>query len=187
MSDIGGSHQSLRMTADEFLALGETFERLELIDGAVCVSPSGSLPHQRIIVELAGQLGAFLRKSQIGIAVMSVDVRLTDRLVYRPDLIYLFNEKAARCGARVTDVPDVIVEVISPDSSRLDPETKKRDYEHAGVQEYWIIDPLESSFEFYHLENGRFVAAPAPAAGDRFESRAIPGFALELPPIRAIT
>lgn len=179
------SHRGLRMTADEFLALGETYERLELIDGVVCVSPGASLPHQRIIVELGRQVGAFLRMNPIGISAANVDVRLSDRLVYRPDLIYLSNEKAARCGARVTEVPDVVVEVISPDSSRLDRETKKRDYEHAGVHEYWIIDPLEPSMEFYRLQTGRFVAA---AAGENhFESRAIPGFVLELPPIRAIS
>lgn len=173
------------MTADEFLALGETDERLELIDGVVCVSPGASLPHQRIIVELGRQVGAFLRMNPIGISAANVDVRLSDRLVYRPDLIYLSNEKAARCGARVTEIPDVVVEVISPDSSRLDRETKKRDYERAGVQEYWIIDPLVPSMEFHRLETGRFVAA---AADDiHFESRAIPGFVLELPPIRAIS
>lgn len=179
------SFRGLRMTADEFLALGETSERLELIDGVVCMSPSASLPHQRIISEISFQIGAFLRSAPIGVVAVEVDVRLSDRLVYRPDLIYLSSEKAVRCGDRVTEIPDVVVEVISPDSSRLDRETKKRDYERAGVQEYWIIDPLESMFEFYWLENGRFAAVPA--IPDSFESRAIPGFALALPPIRAIT
>lgn len=178
------SFRGLRMTADDFLALGETSERLELIDGVVCMSPSASLPHQRIITEVSFQIGTFLRANPIGVVTVEVDVRVSDRLVYRPDLIYLSNEKAARCGARVTEIPEVVVEVISPDSSRLDRETKKRDYERAGVLEYWIIDPLESTFESYRLENGRFVDAPV--AEDCFESRAIPGFRLDLAPIRAI-
>ncbi len=84
------------MTADEFLALGETDERLELIDGIVCMSPGASFPHQRIVAEISLQIGVFLRSRPVGAVAFEVDVRLSDRLVYRPDLIYLSTEKAAR-------------------------------------------------------------------------------------------
>ena len=52
----------LRMTADEFLALGETLERYELIDGVVCpMAPSPLAGHNEIALEIAYQAKAFAR------------------------------------------------------------------------------------------------------------------------------
>ncbi|MBP1996006.1 Uma2 family endonuclease [Paenibacillus eucommiae] len=39
--------------------------------------------------------------------------------------------------------PDLIVEVISPGSLKLDITLKKRLYECSGVKEYWIVYPQE--------------------------------------------
>src|SRR5437763_12310577 len=52
-------YAGLRMTADEFLALGETPERYELIDGTVVMSPSPTPIHQLIVVELLQQILAW--------------------------------------------------------------------------------------------------------------------------------
>lgn len=37
--------------------------------------------------------------------------------------------------------PDMVVEVVSPSSRRMDYFVKTGRYERAGVREYWIIDP----------------------------------------------
>lgn len=72
---------------------------------------------------------------------------------------------------------------ISPDSRSLDRETKHDDYERAGVQEYWLIDPEQETMTFYRLTRGRF--AEAPFSGDAYESQAVPGFRLDLAKVRA--
>lgn len=61
--------------------------------------------------------------------------------------------------ARLNGPPDLIVEVISPDSVRRDREHKFREYETAGVREYWIIDSrqVHHRADFYRLdESGRY-------------------------------
>ena len=55
-----GGYAGLRMTAEEYLALGETNARYELIDGVVCMSPKPSPLHQKILRFIQGQLEAFL-------------------------------------------------------------------------------------------------------------------------------
>jgi Uma2 family endonuclease len=39
--------------------------------------------------------------------------------------------------------PELIVEVVSPSSSRYDRLVKLNLYRRAGVGEYWIVDPLD--------------------------------------------
>lgn len=45
----------LRMTAEEFVALGETPERCELLNGVVVMSPSPTPRHRLVLAELVGQ------------------------------------------------------------------------------------------------------------------------------------
>ena len=58
-------------------------------------------------------------------------------------------------------MPDVVLEVISPESRGADEETKYRDYEAAGVSEYWLVDPLgeELSFDILRLTARGYSAA----------------------------
>lgn len=173
-----GSLRGLRMNADEYLALGESQERYELIDRVVCMSPGPSSLHQRIITEVAIQIGAFLKTHPVGEVAVEVDVRFSDTLVYRPDVVFLSAVKADRCRDRVTEVPDVVIEVVSPDSNRLDVETKMRDYERFGVGEYWLIDPLRGTTRFFRRQGDRFVSV-TPSA-DTFVSLVISSFGLDL-------
>jgi len=178
------SYRGLRMTADEYLALADDGYRYELIDGVICMSPSPSRPHQKIVTEIVRQIADHLMRHPTGEVVVEVDVRLGEDLVYRPDLVFLCAEKAARCRERINVVPDLIVEVVSPDSRRYDHETKKHDYERYGVSEYWLIDRDQREFTFYRLQDGRFVAVqPGPAT---YASEMIPGFELDLQRLRTL-
>lgn len=176
-SDQVAAHRGLRMSADDYLTLGENAERYELIDGVVCMSPSPSYRHQKIITEVAGQIRNHLMNNPVGEVAVEADVRFSDKLVYRPDVIFLTAAKAVRCPMQVTEVPDVVVEVVSPDSRRLDRQTKKDDYERFGVGEYWIIDPERQAFTFHRLLGDKFTEVPPGAHA--FDSEAIPGFSLD--------
>jgi Uma2 family endonuclease len=171
-------YRGLRMTADDYLAAPDDGHRYELINGVVCMSPSPTPIHQEVVLEIGSQIRNHLTRRRVGRCFIDVDVRLTEALVYRPDVVFLSAERSAHCGARITVVPDLVVEVISPDSRRYDHETKKGDYERCGVGEYWLVDPEKREFVFYRLENGRYERAVVP--GDTFASQIIPGFELDL-------
>lgn len=172
------------MTADEYLAIGETFERYELVDGVVCMSPSASFEHQKISTEIATQIAIYLRTCPIGDVVTETDVRLRDDLVYRPDVVFLRAEAAARCTGAITETPDLVVEIISPDSRGYDSRTKRDDYEAAGVGEYWLIDPEREKFQFLVLREGVYVEAPA--GESRYSATVLPKFELDLDRIRRL-
>ena len=181
-------YYGLRMSAGEYLALGETQIRYELIDGVVVMSPSPTAQHQQLIMEIAHQVATFLDQSPVGRVFPELDINLRASLdrevVYRPDVVYVSKEKDGIIRNHITAAPDVVVEIISPDSRQYDSVTKKNDYEAAGVREYWLIDPLESKMTFFVRQGEKF-AEPTPD-GVTFASTAIPGFTLNLNRVRQL-
>ena len=57
---------------------------------------------------------------------------------------------------RLEGAPDLIVEIISRDSQSRDRREKYQEYEKGGVKEYWIVEPLSSTFEVYQLQGKKF-------------------------------
>lgn len=170
----------LRMGADEFFALGETPERLELIDGVVTVSPSPSPVHGEIVQEVLTQFG-LQRRAGLAVRVFTeIDIRLADRVVYRPDIcVYLAPRLPAR-PARLTLPPDLVVEVLSSGTMAADLITKRDDYGRFGVGEYWAIDPASGGVRVWRRSNG--FEAETVAVGS-LSSDAVPGLMLDLMPI----
>lgn len=177
-------YRDQRMSADAFLALSPDGFRYELIDGVARMSPSASFPHQLIAAEIVIQIGAFLKDHPIGVVATDVDIKLADDRVYRPDVIFLGMDKATRCGNHVTEMPDLIVEVISPDSLDHDTRVKRGHYALAGIGEYWLIDPIQEQMTFLQLRAGQY--AQLPSGDDWFKSPTLPGFELDLAQIRRL-
>ena len=55
----------------------------------------------------------------------------------------------------MTGPPDLVVEIVSPDSGLIDRRRKFDLYERFGVSEYWIVDQDERVVEVWRLENDR--------------------------------
>lgn len=181
-SDFG--YTGLRMTADEYLALGETRERYELIDGVIVMSPSPTPKHSEVAVEITFQLKAFARRERSVRVFADVDVRMSSSVVYQPDLaVYRLSRLRGQVD-RLAVAPDLVIEVLSPSSKSLDLVTKREDYERFGVGEYWVVEPEAASVRWFARKSDRLVETAV--AGDRIASAAIPGFELELLPLRRI-
>ena len=138
-------------------------------------------------MEIAVQLGIFLREHAIGKVFAEIDVHLGEGptggdLVYRPEVVFVRAERLPAMQDKIFGGPDLVVEVISRGSRRMDSETKKNDYERFSVREYWLIDPEREAMTFYRLDENRFVEVPL--AGTTFVSQAVPGFELDLHRVR---
>ena len=49
--------------------------------------------------------------------------------------------------------PDWIIEIVSPNSRRMDYYIKLFKYKAAGVREYWIVDPDKNRIMVYNFDN----------------------------------
>jgi len=181
-------YAGLRMSADEFLRIPGNVCNYELINGVVMMSPSPKPLHQRVAMNIATQIGIYLLDHPVGEVLAEIDVHLGEGptggdLVYRPELVFIRAERLKKMRDQISGAPDLVVEVVSRGSRRLDSETKKDDYERCGVKEYWLIDPERKATAFYRLRDRRFVRIPA--RGKSFASQAVSGFVLDLVRVRA--
>ncbi len=112
------------------------------------------------------------------VIVAPMDVTLADHSVVQPDVLYISPSRKAILKERIEGVPDLVVEVLSPDTSRRDRGEKLALYAAMGVPEYWIADGIERQIEFLVNEGGRFVVALP--EGGVYRSRALSEIHLDI-------
>ncbi|TYS13252.1 Uma2 family endonuclease [Rossellomorea vietnamensis] len=138
--------------------------RFELIDGEVFnMSPAPSRRHQQVLRELSTAFSIFLREEECEVFFAPFDVRLLvennqdDDInnVVQPDLSIVCDRKKLD-DKGCNGAPDLIIEILSPSSVKLDRWNKFQLYEKAGVKEYWLVDPVNESVEIYLLVNEQY-------------------------------
>jgi Uma2 family endonuclease len=131
------------LTIENYQALPETGPRYQLIEGDLYMAPAPNRFHQDISRNLQFELHSYLKSNPIGkLYNAPFDVYLDEYNAFQPDLIVVLSEHASiLTEAGAVGVPDLIVEILSPKTRRLDLLNKKRVYAAKGVPELWIIDP----------------------------------------------
>jgi Uma2 family endonuclease len=180
----GRGYAGLRMTAEAFLALGETDEHYELIDGVVCMSPTPSPLHQKILRLIQRQLEAFIDANPGFDFYPDTDVTIDSRYVLAPDLTCYRPGRVPAMPQRLTVPPDLAIEILSPSNRAYDLTQQRALYERFGVGEYWVIDPATGNVRCFRLHEGRFEEAAVD--GETLESSMLTGFVLDLKPLRAV-
>ena len=114
--------------------------------------------HQDISGFLESVLRIFVEAKRLGIIRSApFTMRLDEQTAREPDLMFLASEHQDRLLSTYLDGPaDLAVEIVSPDSIGRDRGDKFAEYERAGVEEYWLIDPIRQQAEFYVLTEGRY-------------------------------
>src|SRR2546421_6072898 len=106
----------LQMSADEFLHLGETRERYELVHGVVCMSPRPASLHQRLLSLMQFQLENFIRAHSGAMYLPEINLVVSADTVYFPDLVCFRPGRLAGFPLNVQIAPDLVIEILSPGS-----------------------------------------------------------------------
>ncbi|HOF01595.1 MAG TPA: Uma2 family endonuclease [Spirochaetota bacterium] len=141
-------------------------ERYELIDGEVYnMSPAPRKSHQIISMNLSRIFSSYLKGKSCKVFAAPFDVRFPEyqdqndddiETVVQPDIsIICDNDKLDDAGCK--GAPDLIVEILSPHTSRKDLNEKFYLYEKHKVKEYWVIYSYERLLHVYKLgEDGKY-------------------------------
>jgi Uma2 family endonuclease len=153
----------------------------ELIGGELVEEPAPIPVHQRISRRIGTELIRFVEEHELGeVFYAPVDVHLSDEETYQPDILFISNDRLGIIGVvKIEGAPDLVIEILSPSTAYYDLRHKKQVYEESGVQEYWIVDPIEKCIEIYRNGDGFLLAEQKRNEGS-IVSRLLPGFASEL-------
>ena len=155
-------------------------ERWELIDGELIPMASPTVPHQSVDA-LLGYEFVRLVKRGVGRVFHSIDVVLSPHNTFRPDLIFVSNERAdIITHANIQGAPDLVVEIRSPSTAGLDEVTKRELYERYGVREYWLADPEAQTVTVLLLGESGYEVVGIYAKGDTLTSPTLEGFSIDL-------
>ncbi|HCB03364.1 MAG TPA: hypothetical protein DEQ43_03770 [Nocardioides bacterium] len=75
--------------------------------------------------------------------------------ILEPDMTVLSRDDPD--ATYVTEIPRLVVEILSPSSRRRDVGDKRTAYRDAGVPSYWVIDPINPRLRVWRLEDGEYV------------------------------
>jgi len=137
-------------------------EMVELIRGKVFkMSPAPGRIHQEISGALFLAIGNFLHKKNCKVYHAPFDVRLPLPLnqqkeekvdtIVQPDICVVCD--LSKLDSRgCNGAPDWVIEILSPATLKKDLNEKYEIYQHAGVQEYWIVHPADGTVIPYRLD-----------------------------------
>ena len=169
-----------KLTYDEYANLPGD-ERYELIDGELVLVASPSERHQWTATRLY-RLMLLAEDRGLGwVYFAPFDVVLTDNDVVQPDLLFISKERAdILTEANVQGAPDLVVEILSPSTSRLDRTRKRELYERHEVKEMWLVEPEERKVWVLLLQDGKLEVAGEYGEGRGFSSATLGGLTIEL-------
>ena len=169
-------------TYEDYLALPEDDgNRYEVIEGELLVTPAPGSDHQYAVVELIGEIRAFVKARGLGrVYTAPYEVHLdADTRPVQPDVFFVTEARRPKRGTKRMDgAPELVIEVISRSSDRADNSVKMLAYERSGVLEYWIVDPRKQSVRIYTLDDGKFTSWGIYSEDDVITSKVLTGFEL---------
>jgi len=144
-------------TVEEWLSWDEDV-RAELYEGKLIMMAPPVQRHQHMLVELLVQLHAFLKEKPCKVFPAPTGVRLfeDEDTAFEPDIIVVC-DKSKLDGKICNGAPDLVIEILSPSTARMDRVLKYRKYQQAGVREYWIVDPDLNLLQAGVLYEGKYI------------------------------
>ena len=163
-----------RLTIDDFERLpDEMAENRELVDGELVDVSGNNFEHNLIKIWLAAQLSLFVRERSLGTVVSEQEYDF-DGNAHGPDVTFFGPAKRSLVDGRKRVqrfVPDLAVEIVSPNDVWTKLMGKKDRYRRSGTAEVWIISPDSREVYVYSKQGDRILREDA-----ELTSELLPGF-----------
>ena len=163
-------------------------EMVEIIKGRIFkMSPAPKTIHQQISIKLSSIIYTHLKNKtcQVFHAPFDVILPIKDKTrerattVVQPDITVICDPAMIEENG-CFGVPDWIIEILSPHTSKKDLQLKFDVYEEAGVGEYWIVMPEQQLVEVFHLEYGSYKRINTYVKVDTVFSKTLKEFSISL-------
>ena len=165
-------------TYETYAAIPDNGKRYQVVNGVLFMSPAPNKWHQKAVGRIFRYLAAHIEETRMGeVYIAPFDVELAPNIIVQPDVMILLKphlEKAT--DKRIIGAPDLVVEISSPGTAGFDRRQKQDAYAHAGVPEYWIVDPASHTIELLILKNNAYLSPGIFQGQQTLPSMIVPDF-----------
>lgn len=174
--------EKIVLTYEDYLLLPNDRNRYEILEGELHVTPSPSTKHQEVSGKLFVILWQHVKEHNLGkVFAAPMDVILDPTTIVQPDLLFISKKRLKIVTElNIQGAPDLIVEITSPTTTRIDRFTKKQIYARHDVQHYWLIDPAEQKIILYQLRAGQYQQLTEYSGNDIFRPGLFPNLEIAL-------
>ena len=144
------------LTADDLLRLDAEGVKGELIRGVLCEEMPPGRKHGRLQGKLMTRLGGFVEAGKLGFVTGETGIWLEQDpdTVRAPDMAYFSNARVPPEETEADDgyseaVPDLVVEVVSPNDTRRAVHDKALMWLQNGVRMVWVLHPGSRVIDVY--------------------------------------
>lgn len=165
-------------TYADLQAFPEDNLRREIIEGELFVTAAPRIRHQDAVATLTARLWLYAAEHGGKVFPAPTDVFFSDTSVVEPDVLFVAAAHLDKVEERfVRSAPDLVVEISSPSTRKLELVRKRELYERFEVPEYWYVDLDTDLIQIYRLTEGYGVARVL-GRGDVIEALSVPGFSV---------
>lgn len=170
------------MTSFEQFASHDESRKFEWIDGAIELLPELSAEQMRVRDVLLDELGGHAEANQLGLVIPApFPVRMPEemRRAREPDLLFVPNTFVETIQENYVNSHGVTlaIEISDHRTRTINHSVKLREYEQAGIPEYWIVDVEHRAIEIYVRSRSGYQAATVATGGHA--SRALRGLVFD--------
>lgn len=171
-----------RCSPQQYRTGPESMVKSTLIDGWLIEEPSASPFHQTIQANLFFLLSSCAKRTRAGLVLSApLDVWLDDSTVVQPDILFIAaGRKHIMSRQRLRGAPDLVVEILSPSTTRLDRDTKRTLYAKHGVREMWLVDPFRRRVGLYRFPEDSTRPVADLAERDHLATPLLPGLGISV-------
>lgn len=131
-------------------------ERYEIINGETVMMTPPAMVHQDVSSNIVSMFKIYLKGKVCRAYGDNTLVKLDDENQFMPDAMIVCDWSKIN-KTYIKGAPDLVVEILSPSTAKVDRTSKLEAYGKAGVKEYWIVSPLEEIVEVYYQNDGRLI------------------------------
>lgn len=143
-----------KLSLQEFLALPEADVTYEFVDGQAVPKVSPKEFHSMLTFALTTLLTRWSKhRGRVRLEWALILKRQAKDWVPVPDVIYISYERLPKSWKRnqaCPVIPELVIEIISPEQAMKELEDKAKEYLAAGVSRVWIVNPEAMSIKVFY-------------------------------------
>jgi len=174
--------EKVKFAYEDYLCLPDNGKRYQVIEGELYMVPAPTPNHQDVLARLLMLLSNFVAKHKLGkVFCAPCDVILSQEDIVQPDIFFISKERKHIITERnIQGAPELVIEILSSTTAKLDKTLKARLYERFGVKEYWLVDPEEKSIIVYEGKGDKFSLAQEVKQKGKVSSTILPHLEVEV-------